>query len=51
MCIFNELKASLEEAVEIKKGTAEVSHITRYSIDDVNSSLITKSPKRSVSKY
>lgn len=51
MSIFNELNASLEEAVEIKTGTAEVSHITRYSTDDANSSLITKSPKRSVPKY
>lgn len=35
MSIFNELKASLEEAVEIKNGTAEASRITRYEVEDV----------------
>ena len=35
MSIFNELKASLEEAVEIKKGTVEASRITRYEVEDV----------------
>ncbi len=35
MRIFNELKASLEEAVEIKNGTAEASRITRYEVEDV----------------
>ena len=35
MHIFNELKASLEEAVEIKNGTAEASRITRYEVEDV----------------
>lgn len=35
MSIFNELKASLEEAVEIKNGTAEASRITRYDVEDV----------------
>lgn len=35
MSIFNELKASLEEAVEIKNGTAEASRITRYQVEDV----------------
>lgn len=35
MSIFNELKASLEEAVEIKNGTTEASRITRYKVEDV----------------
>jgi putative transcriptional regulator len=35
MSIFNELKASLEEAVEIKNGTTEASRITRYDVEDV----------------
>jgi len=35
MSIFNELKASLEEAVEIKNGTAKASRITRYEVEDV----------------
>jgi Predicted transcriptional regulator len=35
MSIFNDLKASLEEAVEIKNGTAEASRITRYEVEDV----------------
>jgi DNA-binding transcriptional regulator YiaG len=35
MSIFNELKASLEEAVEIKNGTTEASRITRYEVEDV----------------
>lgn len=35
MNIFNELKASLEEAVEIKKGTVEISRATRYDIEEV----------------
>jgi putative transcriptional regulator len=35
MSIFNELKASLAEAVEIKNGTVEASRITRYEVEDV----------------
>lgn len=35
MSIFNELKASLEEAVEIKKGTVTASRMTRYEVEDV----------------
>ena len=35
MSIFNELKASLEAAVEIKNGTTEASRITRYEVEDV----------------
>ncbi len=35
MSIFNELKASLEEAVEIKKGKTEASRVTRYEVEDV----------------
>ena len=35
MNIFNELKASLEEAVEIKNGTVEISRVTRYDIEEV----------------
>jgi hypothetical protein len=32
MSIFNELKTSLEEAVEIKQGKKKVSRVTRYQI-------------------
>ncbi len=35
MNIFNELKASLEEAVEIKNGTVEISRVTRYDSEEV----------------
>lgn len=35
MSIFNELKASLEEAVEIKNGTKKATKITRYEVADV----------------
>lgn len=35
MSFFNELKASLEEAVEIKKGDKAPSKITRYEVADV----------------
>ncbi|MDR2225606.1 NadS family protein [Providencia rettgeri] len=35
MSIFNELKASLEEAVEIKSGTKKAAKVTRYEVADV----------------
>lgn len=35
MSIFNDLKASLEEAVEIKNGSTEASRMTRYAVEDV----------------
>ena len=35
MSFFDELKASLEEAVEIKKGVREPSRVTRYELADV----------------
>lgn len=35
MSIFNELKASLEEAVEIKNGTKKAAKVTRYEVADV----------------
>lgn len=35
MSIFNELKASLEEAVEIKNGNRKATHVTRYEVADV----------------
>ena len=35
MTFFNELKASLEEAVEIKNGVKEPGRITRYAVADV----------------
>lgn len=35
MEFFNELKASLEEAVEIKEGRKAPSRVTRYEIADV----------------
>jgi len=35
MSFFDELKASLEEAVEIKKGNIEPARVTRYELADV----------------
>lgn len=35
MSIFNELKDSLTEAVEIKQGRKEPSRVTRYEVADV----------------
>lgn len=35
MSIFNELQASLEEAVEIKRGRKNPARVTRYEIADV----------------
>ncbi|MBY4890449.1 helix-turn-helix domain-containing protein [Pantoea sp. DY-15] len=35
MSFFDELKASLEEAVEIKNGTSEPARVTRYELADV----------------
>lgn len=35
MSIFNELKASLEEAVEIKQGYKNASKVTTYELADV----------------
>jgi putative transcriptional regulator len=35
MSIFNDLKASLEEAVEIKNGSIEASRVTSYAVEDV----------------
>lgn len=35
MSIFNELKASLEEAVEIKQGKKAASRLTRYDVANV----------------
>lgn len=35
MSFFNELKASLEEAVEIKNGVKEPGRVTRYAVADV----------------
>lgn len=36
MNVFNELKASLEEAVEIKQGRKTDVRITRYELTDVS---------------
>jgi DNA-binding transcriptional regulator YiaG len=36
MNVFNELKASLEEAVEIKQGRKEDARVTRYEVADVS---------------
>lgn len=36
MNVFNELKASLEEAVEIKQGRKEAACVTRYEFADVS---------------
>nr|WP_314263744.1 NadS family protein [uncultured Moellerella sp.] len=35
MSFFNELKASLEEAVDIKNGTKTAARVTRYDVADV----------------
>ena len=35
MSIFNELKSSLEEAVEIQNGRKAASRVTRYEVADV----------------
>jgi len=35
MTIFNELKASLEEAIEIRQGNKLPSRLTRYEVADV----------------
>lgn len=35
MSMFNELKASLEEAIEIKNGTKPASKVTLYQVADV----------------
>jgi DNA-binding transcriptional regulator YiaG len=35
MTIFNELKASLEEAIEIRQGNKPPSRLTRYEVADV----------------
>jgi DNA-binding transcriptional regulator YiaG len=35
MSIFNELKASLEEAVNIQNGNIEAARVTRYAVEDV----------------
>jgi len=35
MNFFDDLKGSLEEAVDIKKGIAEPSRVTRYKVADV----------------
>ncbi|KAJ9431091.1 MULTISPECIES: NadS family protein [Pantoea] len=35
MSFFDELKASLEEAVEIKNGKSEPARVTRYELADV----------------
>ncbi|WP_417559446.1 NadS family protein [Marinomonas sp.] len=37
MTLFNELKSSLEEAVEIHQGSKAASRITRFEIADVKS--------------
>ncbi|MGO2510893.1 NadS family protein [Marinomonas polaris] len=37
MTLFNELKSSLEEAVEIHQGRKKASRITRFEIADVKS--------------
>ena len=36
MNVFNELKASLEEAVDIKQGRKEDARVTRYEVADVS---------------
>ncbi len=36
MNVFNELKASLEEAVEIKQGRKTDARVTRYEVADVS---------------
>ncbi|WP_342607044.1 NadS family protein [Vibrio tritonius] len=35
MSIFNELQASLEEAVDIQQGTKKPARVTRYEVADV----------------
>ena len=35
MSMFNELQASLEEAIAIKQGRSEASELTRYEVADV----------------
>ncbi len=35
MSIFNELKASLEEAVDIKQGKKQAARVTRYDVANV----------------
>lgn len=35
MSVFNELKASLQEAVDIKRGTKSPSRVTRFEVADV----------------
>lgn len=35
MSMFNELKASLEEAIEIKNGIKKAAKVTRYEVADV----------------
>ena len=35
MSFFNDLKASLEEAVEIKNGDKKASKVTRFEVVDV----------------
>ncbi|MFM4270003.1 NadS family protein, partial [Klebsiella quasipneumoniae subsp. similipneumoniae] len=35
MSFFDELKASLEEAVEIKNGTKSPARVTRYEMADI----------------
>lgn len=35
MSMFNELQASLEEAIAIKQGRSEASDLTRYEVVDV----------------
>lgn len=35
MSFFDDLKASLEEAIEIKNGVREPAHVTRYELADV----------------
>ncbi|SFI90220.1 NadS family protein [Nitrosomonas sp. Nm34] len=35
MSIFNELKASLQEAVDIKQGAESTSRVTRFEVADV----------------
>lgn len=35
MSIFNELKASLEEAVNIQTGSIDAACVTRYAVEDI----------------
>lgn len=35
MSFFNELKASLEEAVDIEQGKSDVTRVTRYEVVDI----------------